>query len=188
MKIPNNINETLSGVPIEKRVFIYDATIIIEFLQSTFMPLPYHITPDALKSVGAGHELSKKDLKDSSKYDALFLSLYKLYEYYQAFREHRPYTTPIESRYKFSIIIKKLLLPKNGWQFEVRRVGRAQLIYVGPCELRAQATPEMRQLYPVPSQVKVETVNVGTKDLQDSTMSETEAPTKPDEVIDPTLT
>lgn len=186
MKVSKNINQKLAHVPVQQRVFQYDATIVIEFLAATFMPLAYHLTPSALKTIGAGSEIRKTDLVKPERYGELFLSMYQLYEYYKLFRESRPYTSPVETKYKFSIIIKKLLLPKNGWQFEVKRIGRAQLIYVGPLELRAKVPLETRNLYPI-DKPKVETIDVSNHDLTDTTYSEAREPVKPDEVIDPTL-
>lgn len=186
MKISKNIEEKLSGVPMQKRVFLYDASIIIEFLNATYMPMSYLLTPEAMKRLGADSYIRKSDMKDPSKYGELFVSLYQLYEFYKKFREARSYTFPIESKYKFSIIIKKILLPKNGWQFEVKRVGRAQLIYVGPMELRVKVPLEIRELYPVevstPSEVKLSLI-----DLRGTTLAESNEPKAPDEIIDPTL-
>lgn len=164
MRMPNNINEKLANVPKDKRVFIYDASIIIEFLSSTFMPLRYHLKPQEIHTVGAGN-LGKKHMKESEKYEELFLSVGKLYDYYLIFREYKPYTSPIESRYKFSLIIKKLLFPKNGWQFEVKRIGRAQIIYAGPCKFRSEVEEDILKMYPI-TKARIESIDVTLSDLQ----------------------
>lgn len=164
MKLPKNINHKLQGVPIEKRVFIYDASIIIEFLNRTFMPTRYHLTQQAASEVGAGTEISPKHLRIPERYDELFVSVQTMYEYYKLFREQVDYTAPIESRWKFGLIVKKLLLSKNGWQFRVKRVGRAQLWYAGPIELRVKVPVNDRSLYPVPGP-SVSTVEVTGKDM-----------------------
>ncbi len=187
MKIPKDINKSLAGVPMSKRSYIYDATIIIDFLNATFMPMKYHLTQEAFYRIGGGLFIRKDDLKDPFIYSELFLSLYQMYEYYKMFREHRDYTRTIESRYQFSIIIKKLILSKNGWQFEVKRVGRAQLIYVGPVMLRAKVPTEIRDKYPIASNEPSE-VRLSNTDINSATLRESEQPKLPDEIIDPTLT
>lgn len=185
MKISNNINEKLAHVPMEKRVFMYDATLIIEFLSATFMPPVYQLTKEALHRIGAGSTIKKEDMQDPEKFQNLFVSLYDMYVYYEKYRAFKGYTAPIESRYKFSLIIKKMLLPKNGWQFAVKRVGRAQLIYVGPCELRANVDASIRAMYPI-GETKPEEVKINTRDLQETTVAESAQPLLADEV-DPTL-
>lgn len=131
---PENTQAKLRGVPIEKRVFIYDATIVIEFLNETLMPYNYFYDQQGKLRENIGEEPA--------------LSLGDLYEYYKMFRQQKPYTSPIESRYKFSIIMKKLHLDRNGWRFNVRRVGRAQIIYLFPSLLRVKVDPEIRKNFP----------------------------------------
>lgn len=188
MKIPKDINQKLAKVPVNKRVFIYDATLIIEFLNATFMPMEYYFTHEAFYRIGGGSSIKRNDLKNPEKYADSFLSLYQMYEYYKMFRNNKDYTKQIESRYQFSIIIKKLNLSKNRWQFEVKRVGRAQLIYVGPVELRVKVPIEIRKKYPVPTDREPSEIKIVPRELQQTTLRESEQPTKPDEVIDPTLT
>lgn len=169
MRIPKNINHKLKDVPIEKRVFIYDASIIIEFLNRTFMPTLYHLNHTARAEIGAGSMIKPEHLRVPERYDELFISVQTMYEYYKLFREQVDYTAPIESRWKFGLIIKKLLLPKNGWQFTVKRVGRAQLWYAGPVELRVKVPVNDRTLYPIPSpevsSVEVTGADIGAQDV-----------------------
>ncbi len=184
MKLSNNINEKLAHVPVKHRVFQYDGEILIEFLSATFMPLAYHLNIEALHRIGAGSTINRGDMKDPEKYDSLFVSLYDLYTYYAKFREAKRYTAPIESRYIFSVMVKKLILPKNGWQFAVKRVGRAQLIYVGPCEFRASVPADVKAMYPVNAPIETTEVKIVSKDLQETTYAESDKPTLE---IDPTL-
>lgn len=184
MKISNNINQKLAHVPVKHRVFQYDGSILIEFLSATFMPLAYQLTTEALYRIGAGSDIKKTDMKEHEKYDTLFISLYDLYEYYKKFREMKRYSAPVESRYIFSVMVKKLILPKNGWQFAVKRVGRAQLIYVGPCEFRASVAQEVKAAYPVDQVVDSTLINFGPRDIQETTYAESDKPTLD---IDPTL-
>lgn len=169
MKIsPDSVNKRLQNVPIEKRVFLYDATLVIEYLNSTFMPMSFVLKKEAFTVVGPGNPISAENMNnpDLFTHESAWLSMHKLYEYYCMFRNSRGYTAPVENKYKFGIIIKKLLLPKNGWQFNVKRQGRAQLIIVGPIVLRSAVSPEVRKAYPVPTP-KVDTVEVTPKDLNE---------------------
>lgn len=184
MKISKNINEKLAHIPMKNRVFQYDATLVIEFLAGTFMPPVYQLKTEALNRIGAGSDIKKEDMKEPEKFGALFISLYDMYNYYAKYREYKGYTAPIESRYKFSLMIKKMLLPKNGWQFAVKRVGRAQLVYVGPCELRANVDAGIKVMYPIDTPIDSTTVNIGSRDIQETTAAESDKPTLE---IDPTL-
>lgn len=127
---PKKTSQRLRGIPVENRAFIYDATILLEFLNQTFMPNEY---------------FEKMDPKEKLTYR---LSIGDIYEYYKMFRDAKDYTAPIESRYKISVMLKKLLYEKNGWQFDVRRVGRGQLIYFSPLLLRVKVDPEIKKNFP----------------------------------------
>lgn len=149
MKIPKDTNQKLSGVPIKNRVYCYDGTIIIDFLNRTFMPLAYFVAPGKIHEIGAGTPPTKEFMADPEQYEESFVQVSKLYEYYCLFRQQVDYTAPVENRWKFGLMIKKLLLPKNGWQFVVKRVGRAQIWYAGPVMLRIKTSAEARTRFPV---------------------------------------
>lgn len=142
---PNLTKEKLKGVASKNRVFIYNAEIILEFLEKTFMPTGYFLNSEGLKTLSIGKEMkpflfnNPKDLQEQKK------SLGDIYELYKIFRQQSPYTTPVESRYKFSVILKKLCLLKNGWQFHVRRHTRGQIVYFSPVLLRIHAPIEERR-------------------------------------------
>ncbi len=178
MKMPKNINHKLSGVPIENRVFVYDASIIIEFLNRTFMPLSYHLTREAMLEVGAGKTVKPGHLKDPKRYDDLFISVGDIYEYYKLYRDQMPYTAPVETRWKFGLIIKKMILTKNGWQFNVKRVGRAQIWYAGPIELRAKVPLDIRKNFPIgPANVSAGQVEMKPEDMQEQPVQLPDDPT-----------
>ncbi len=168
MKIPRDRNQALKHVEIKNRVFIYDATIIIEFLNKTFMPLNYHIKREIIPQVGSGFEIKKEHLKEPERFDELFTQyrLSQIYDFYKMFRNQVDYTAPVETAFKFNIIMRKLIFSKNGWQFKIRRVGRAQLWYLGPLELRSKVSAEVKAEYPVLKK-EVQTVEMTPGDLNE---------------------
>lgn len=149
MKIAKNINQKLKHIPTNNRVYCYDATIIIEFLNRTFMPLPYFVKLEHLSKIGSGVQVEKSMLKNPELFDESFVSVGDMYDFYMMFRQSVDYTTEVETRWKFGLILKKLLYPKNGWQFIVKRVGRAQLWYAGPTMLRVKAPAVDRVTFPI---------------------------------------
>lgn len=149
MKIPKYINQRLAKVDIPNRVFIYDVSTIREFLNVTFMPTRYYLKPEIIPKVGAGYEINKYDLNDPSKESDYSIDMNQLYDYYKLYRDSKEYTTPVETKYKFSLIIKKMLLPKNNWQFSVKRFGREQKVKVFPCCLRSKVPPEIKTKFPI---------------------------------------
>lgn len=147
---PEKTKERLDGVPMKDRVFIYNASIIIEFLNQTLMPTAYFLNDLGLKTMGSG-QFELRFLKDPKAIYEKRFSLGDLYEFYKLFRQQKDYTAPVESRYKFSVILKKLSFAKNGWKFSVRRVSRAQFVYFAPAELRVRVPLAERSLWPVGS-------------------------------------
>lgn len=146
---PQKTAERLKGVPIQNRVFIYNAQIILEFLNQTLMPIQYFLSPAGEKEISGAFEFKPHMLKDPKAIYEHRISIGTLYDYYKMFREQKDYTSPVESRYKFSVILKKLNWNKNGWCFDVRRVGRGQLIFLAPAMLRVKAPKEDREKFPV---------------------------------------
>lgn len=149
MKIAKNINQKLKHVDIKDRVYMYDAGIIIEFLNRTFMPLPYFVKSESLPLIGASVSPRMEHMKDPKKFLDQFMSVGKIYDFYLMFRQQMDFTTPVETRWRFGLIMKKLLYSKNGWQFSIKRVGRAQIWHAGPVMLRVQASVEDRQNFAV---------------------------------------
>lgn len=144
MKInESKVKDRLRGIPDSKRSHIYDATIVIEFLTLTFMPTAYFLPPGF--SPKPGIQLGQKSMRKVSENRAMMMR--DLYDLYLQFREERDYTSRIESRYIFGIIIRNLRYYKNKWEFTVYRVGVAQLWYVGPVMLRTEATAEDRERF-----------------------------------------
>lgn len=132
MKLPLNNNVRLTHIPMNKRVFIYDAVMILEFLEENFKRTGTLIKPEHVLNIGAHIDIKKFHMEVESDYDSSFMEMKKFYQKYCEWRSIKPYTAPVEKYYRFSLIIKKMLLPKNGWQFTVKRVGRVQLVVVGP--------------------------------------------------------
>lgn len=145
-KLNDSRPKNLDGVAFRDRVWIYNADVILEFLNSTFMPTRYFIKDEYEMSVEKPdlHHHFKNPLTRNS-----YLPFNKVYEYYMLFRQQRPYTKEIESRFKFGVILKKMTLGKNGWLIEKKRVGRDQQIFVGPLVLRVSVDLEMRSKFPV---------------------------------------
>lgn len=144
MKInKENVKERLAGVPEEKRSHIYDASIVLEFLASTFMPTKYFL-PDGFKPA-PGTQLGPKSMRKLAKEHNFRMS--ELYYLYLLYREDKDYTMKIESRYIFGIIIRNLRYYKNQWEFIDFRVGTAQIWHVGPLLLRADVPAEKRNAF-----------------------------------------
>lgn len=139
MKInETKVKERLAGIPDSKRSHIYDASIVIEFLTKTLMPTAYFLPPNF--SPKPGTPLGQKSMRRVAEGKSMMVR--DLYELYLQFREEKDYTSRIESRYIFGIIIKNLRYYKNKWEFVVYRVGVAQLWYIGPVMLRSDASVE----------------------------------------------
>lgn len=132
------VKERLAGIPDSKRSHIYDASIVIEFLTQTLMPTAYFLPPGF--SPQPGTPLGQKSMRKVSEGKSMMVR--DLYELYLQFREEKDYTSRIESRYIFGIIIRNLRYYKNKWEFVIYRVGVAQLWYLGPVMLRADAPLE----------------------------------------------
>lgn len=144
-----NVQERLKGVPLEKRSYIYNASIILEFLAKTFMPTRYFFAEGFEAPVG---QIDDGDFKAISRDKNL--SMKELYELYRLFREEKDYTIEIESRYTFSVIIKHLRLYANGWEFKVYRVGKAQIWHVGPLCMRKDVPFEIREQFSHPEKIE----------------------------------
>lgn len=148
---PDTTKKRLSGVPYKDRVFVYNASIIIEFLNRTFMPLPYFVPVEKIAAKN-GKPLGKLDLLmgpyDEKEHRGPMKDLYDLYLLY---RQQAPYSSPVESRFQFSIIVRRMLYLKNGWQFMVRRTSRSQVVTVAPLLIRSQAPVESQRAFPAPA-------------------------------------
>ena len=184
---PNKTSERLKGVPVQDRVFIYNAAIIIEFLNNTLMPTAYFLKPEELHKIGPGQDFKPEHMKDPKDLNEFAFSLGDLYGFYKLYRQQKDYTAPIESRYKFSVILKKLSLHKNGWKFNTKRVGRAQIVYFSPALLRAKVDPEIKKMWP-PGQTNIleGQVEVSPKDMSEDRFVEAGAGFEIEEPLIPT--
>ena len=132
MKInKKNIDERFAGVPDSKRSHIYYAGLIIEFLDQNFVATRKWL-PDLYK-VQPGTPVDNDDFRAQAREHRLKMS--ELYDLYLRWREVKDYTSEIESKFKFGVIVRHLRLYKNGWEFDVHRVGTAQIWHVGPLAL-----------------------------------------------------
>ncbi len=166
---PENISQKLKNVPVEKRVWIYNADIIIEFLNSTFMPTKFFLKNEGM-SVAPGKQLVFEDFNPGAfEAETVRITMTDLYKYYLMFRQNKDYTSEIETKFKFQVIIKKLRYYKNGWEFIVTRFTRNQILIVYPALLRIKATSEDRAKYPVSREQDVVSaqVDVAFNDLQE---------------------
>ena len=141
------VEKRLKRVAEEHRVFIYNAEIVIEFLNYTFMPTRFFLKPDA--ELGPAIDLEEKHLTDPDALGDQLLDVNTLYEYYRLFREAKSYTAEIETLFKFKVILGKMRLLKNGWEFFRIRKGRAQIVSYAPLVLRAKVPVEIRDQYPI---------------------------------------
>lgn len=140
--------QRLRGVEQSKRVFIYNADIIIEFLNGTFVPTKAFLTDQ--KWAETLEPLDKYKFH-GQKIDDYCMPMKELYELYRIYREQMPYTSQIESFFKFKIIIGKLRIRKNGWEILRFRRGAKQLLIAGPLLLRTKVNPEDLAAYPIPT-------------------------------------
>lgn len=141
------VEKRLGRVPEHHRVFIYNAEIVIEFLNHTFMPTRYFLKPGA--ELGPAIDLDESHLADPDALDEQLLDLKTLYDYYRLFREAKAYTAEIETEFKFKVILGKMRLLKNGWEFFRIRKGRGQTVFYAPLVLRAKVPTETREQYPI---------------------------------------
>lgn len=145
MKI--NLEKTqqrLSTTAPEDRVYIYDASLILEFLRESF------INPKAFVDVNridaTTNEVTKEAFHDSENFKALGLSKAELYELYIKWRLKKTYTTRLEKMWKFFLILRRMRFYKNGWQFGSYRQGSAQIVYFTPFKKHADGTFEEKIL------------------------------------------
>lgn len=162
-KFTEKIRENLEDVAIAHRVWIYDASIVLEFLRSTFMPTQFFIKEEYLNGDETPNIM--RHFKYPLTRDS-YIPLSTIYEYYLMFRQQRPYTKEIETRFKFGVILKKLRLRQHGWLVDKRRFGREQIVLYGPLMLRVKASTEDRQRFPV-TQLPNTSVQISTKDADD---------------------
>lgn len=172
-KFTEKTRENLEDVAIAHRVWIYDASIVLEFLRSTFMPTQYFIKEGYLNSD------STPDIMKHFKYPLTreaYLPLSTVYEYYLMFRQQRPYTKEIETRFKFGVILKKLRLRQHGWLVDKRRFGREQNVLYGPLMLRVKANLDDRTKFPVKPyssmSSEITSIQISTKDADDEEIAD----------------
>ena len=167
----------MRGVPLKDRVWVYDGTIIIEWLSATFVPTKFFLREGVI--ISSGQELAKTDLRPGE--DRKFaIKVSELYEKYLWYREQKGYTSPIESRFKFKVILNKLRLIKNGWQLFKFRRGTDQDVYFGPLLPRTHVAPEVQAAFPVAeTNLSAGQVDVSLQDLE----SEPQKPTTPQSEI-----
>lgn len=151
----------------ENRVWIYNASIILEFLDQTLMPTRMFLKGDGIQ-VQPGNNISKGDLKDFSILNDYSMSADELYNLYLLFRESKPYTIEIETKYKFKLILSKVKFFSNGWEFIRMRRGREQVIHFAPVMLRSKASAKLRDQYPPTRKIDLSKgqVPVTMEDLQ----------------------
>lgn len=159
-----NISKKLAKTPPEKRVWIYNASIILEFLNHIFIPTR-HFLADQKKAMVAG-QLDRRDYVVGFEKDYSMRAA-DLYNKYLWYRENKDYTSPIETLFKFKVILNKMRWYKNGWEFTKLRRGRDQDVYFAPLLAREKAPDEVRLLYPVPeTNVEAGKVDVELEDLE----------------------
>lgn len=174
----DRVKKITQGIPREKLVYRYDASIIIEFLTRTFMPLPYFVKPEYLHTneLVNGMVYGQKRLYNDPEFVECHLPMDTLYEYYLLYREKVPYSRQVESRYQFSVIIRRMSYERNGWKFYVRRYSRDQTLIVGPLKLRVQVPPEVRDIYifdsPGPKVSEETIVEAPLQDMQEDVVED----------------
>lgn len=174
---PEKVKERLKFTPMEKRVWIYNADIIMEFLEQTFMPTSYFLKPTCNPKPGKKIDAENFYIPEEVKEFETEMMFDDLYKTYLTFRNYKKYTSEIESRYKFGIIIGKLRFYKNGWELMKVRRGRKQTIIVYPLVLRVKVSEHTRAQYPIQkpnilkAQVEVDSDDLEIK-LEDNAVSE----------------
>jgi len=182
MKIDKEkVKERLAGIPESKRSHIYDASIVLEFLAVTFMPTKFFL-PQSFKPT-PGMPLGEKSMRKISEDKNMLLG--DLYDLYRLFREEKDYTTKIESRYIFSIIVKNLRYYKNHWEFVTWRVGVAQIWHIGPLVMRKDVPAETRSKFAARNEDKsIEGVTVEADPVSEPEEDDEELPRDEDLIDD----
>ena len=160
-----NIQKKLASVPEENRVWIYNAAMVLEFLNKNFIPTQYFFQPE-VKEIRGGEALTKNHLQLGC--DRKFsMSVNDLYKKYMWYRDTMGYTSPIESFFKFKVMLNKMRFYKNGWEFFKHRRGTDQEIWFGPLLTREQAGKEISDSFPIPqTNVAAGQVDVSLQDLE----------------------
>lgn len=170
------IEDKVKNIPPENRVFIYNAEIILDFLRQTFIPTHFFLKSDPKIGLG-GKVLTKNDFKDEMVFESFNLELETLYEYYLLFRQQKDYTSPVETKFRFCLIISKLRYFRNGWEFLIKRYTRNQIRVAYPLQLRVRANQDIRDKYPVnyttKNNVESEQVDVEMEDINQVQKDET---------------
>ena len=160
------IKRRLESIPAEKRVWIYSAEIILEFLGHNFIPTKFFLTVNGSVEAKA-RPMKTEDFKESDSFKKHRISVNELYEQYLLFREKCDYTAEVETKFKFSIILNKLSYGQNGWEFIKARVSRQQIISFGPIQRRDELKAEVRKDYPInKTTLEGAQIPVSMKDLQ----------------------
>jgi hypothetical protein len=155
--------ERLSYTAQEDRVYIYDASLVLEFLRETFINPKAFIVTERLERLG--DEISRELFAEASNFQKLGLSKAEIYEEYIKWRMTKPYSTPLEKMWKFFVILKRMRFYKNGWQFASYRKGTAQIVYFTPLKRRSESTFGERMVSN-PSEIpKSEEVEVTQEDI-----------------------
>ncbi len=127
----------LENIDLQNRVFIYDGTLILEFLRETFVnPKEFVDMPEDILEYG------RDQFKDQENFKGLGMFKEQIYDLYLEWRDIKDYTTAIENRYRFFLILGKLTFRRNGWQFTKYRTGTDQSICFTPMKQLLEATNE----------------------------------------------
>ena len=127
----------LRNVPLNERAHVYDAGIIIEFLQK------HIINPKTfLGEILPGEKIKQRDFKNIEDVAGLAVSKGTLYDIYRTWRAQVNYTKKVETLWVFGLILSRLSFQRNGWQFMSFRKGRDQIVYFTPMKARLTAKEE----------------------------------------------
>lgn len=137
MKLTEN-TQKLSHVPAPMRVFCYDASVVIDFLETCYeQPYPLLI----ISEMKPFTLYNKKYFKNPAHYMRYRRSMLDLYGEYILWRKGTDYTVPIESEYVFKMIIGKMRFSRNRWQFVRFRGKPDQTVYITPLVPKGQMPP-----------------------------------------------
>lgn len=157
------IKERMESIDPQNRVFIYDASIILEFLRDTYVNPRFYLIDPTLSSEEV---FARSNFKNKDDYIGLSQKREKIYDEYVKWRVNKDYTAPIEASYKFGMILGKMRFARNGWQFNPMRRGLHQVVYITPVRSRNDASVDEWKASPLNGKMNNPIIEHTLKDME----------------------
>jgi hypothetical protein len=131
---PEKTKARQQDVPERDRVYIYDAGLPLKFIRDTFVPTEAYLPPGYRPEPSM--QIYTEEFRDAALKHGMAIA--KLYDLYIDWRTKQPFTRPLETRYVFSLIVKRARFYRNGVEFSIYRRGAAQTWTAGPIQYRGK--------------------------------------------------